>query len=78
MLSSTFSFQLIQQIFHSWSAIIGSQAVLRDTLEMLNQEIYQNKTLHKDMEITFEKEISLNSVYYRYNTGPWILKNLNF
>ena len=68
---------LIQQIFHSWSAIIGSQAVLRDTLEMLNQEIYQNKTLHKDMEITFEKEISLNNVYYRYNTGPWILKNLN-
>ncbi|MBT5399328.1 ABC transporter ATP-binding protein [bacterium] len=68
---------LIQQIFHSWSSIIGSQAVLRDTLEMLNQEIYQNKTLYKDSEITFEKEISLNSVQYRYKTGPWILKNLN-
>jgi len=68
---------LLQQIFHSWSSINGSQGVLRDILELLNQEIYQNKTLFKDSEITFEKEISLNGVQYRYNTGPWVLKNLN-
>jgi ATP-binding cassette, subfamily B, bacterial PglK len=67
---------LLQQIFHSWSSINGSQGVLRDILELLSQETYQNKTLNQDSGITFEKEISLNNVQYKYNTGPWILKNL--
>ena len=68
---------LLQQIFHSWSSINGSQGILRDILELLSQEINQNKILNKDSEIEFEKEISLTSAQYRYNTGPWILKNLN-
>ena len=68
---------LVQQIFLSWSSINGSQGLLRDILELLSQEIIQNKILNKDSEIEFEKEISLNSAQYSYKRGPLVLKSVN-
>nr|WP_271773190.1 ABC transporter ATP-binding protein [Candidatus Pseudothioglobus singularis] len=68
---------LLQQVFQSWSSIRGSQGILRDINKLLNQEIYQNETLSTSSEISFDKEISLNNVSYRYNQGPLVLKELN-
>ena len=67
---------LLQQIFQSWSSIRGSQGILEDIIELLNQDISRVDTLQEG-EVKFEKNILLSMVSYRYKRGPWILRDLS-
>jgi len=68
----------LQQIYSSISIINGSFHSLQNVLDLLNQPLpdYANKP--QPTPISFEKEIRLNNISFRYiEDAPYILKNAN-
>lgn len=68
----------LQQAYGSWASIVGGQAALVDTLDLLDQELVVQTENLKDSQSIFKKQISLNQVSFRYGgTGKYVLKDLN-
>jgi ATP-binding cassette, subfamily B, bacterial PglK len=68
----------LQQIYYSWASIVGSQASLADTLALLDQPLPDEHLLSKIAPLSFEEEVRLDGVHFRYNAkSPWVLKGLN-
>lgn len=70
---------LLQQLYGNWSVVSGSQATLKDVLDLLEQPLpnYIHDSLPKPIE--FSKEIRFEKVFFRYgNEGAWILNDLSF
>jgi ATP-binding cassette subfamily B protein len=68
----------LQQAYSSWSGILGSQASLEDTLDLLDQKLpdYIDNENHKPL--TFNHKISLKEISFRYNEhSQWVLSDLN-
>ena len=68
----------LQQIYSSISIINGSSHSLQNVLDLLNQPLpdYANKP--QPTPISFEKEIRLNDISFRYiEDAPYVLKHVN-
>ncbi len=69
---------VLQQTYSSFSNIVGSQASLRDTLELLDQPLpkYVNQPIPKPLP--FEQSIVLNQLSFRYSSeSAWVLNQLD-
>ena len=76
----------LQQAYGSYSQLKGSHSSFQDVLNLLNQPFPQYAMQGKSYEIvepiSFESEITLNSLSFRYTVGtientPWVLKDIN-
>lgn len=70
---------LLQQLYGNWSVVAGSQATLKDVLDLLEQPLpnYIHDSLPKPLE--FSKEIRFEKVFFRYGKeGAWILNDFSF
>ena len=66
-----------QQAYASWSSISGSQAPLRDTVDLLDQPLPAHASAPPAMAIPFEREICFRQLDFRYTSDtPWILRKL--
>lgn len=69
---------VLQQIYASWSVIIGSQASFSDTLEFLEQPLPDYAHKSESKPIPFNEDISLNDLSFRYTPdGPWVLRHVD-
>lgn len=69
----------LQQIYSSWSSIIGNQASLVDALALLEQPIARDFLAPVPKPIILKKTIQFKDVKFRYSDDTsWVLHNLNF
>lgn len=67
-----------QQLYASWSTISGSQASLKDVVELFEQPYPDNINQTQYAPVPFEKEITLENVSFRYaKDSALILNNFN-
>jgi len=68
----------MQQIYHGYTTITGSQASLIDVLKLLNQEIPKEYTKPVGDLFDFQRQICFQDIRFRYNDKtPWVLDDLN-
>lgn len=68
----------LQQGFAAWATIIGNQASLADTIELLDQPINPELLLPPPAPLALEDAIEFDAVDFRYgDEGPWVLKGFN-
>ena len=68
----------LQQTYSSWATIIGCQAILSDTLELLDQPLPEDAFLPAPAPLVLESAVCLKGVRFRYaNDGPWVLDDVN-
>lgn len=69
---------VIQQAYASWSNIYGSQAPLRDTLDLLDQPMPSYADEAPAKPLSFTREIRLRQLSFRYAPDtPWVLSKLD-
>ena len=68
----------LQHAYNAWSAIVGSQYSLADTIELLDQPV-STEALRTDIApLRFQDSIRFDNVRFRYSSdGPWVLDSLN-
>ncbi len=68
---------VLQQGYGSWATIVGSQAALAVTLDLLEQPV-DDAVLASPPPLSFHESIRFDSIRFRYtDAGPWVLDNLN-
>jgi ABC-type multidrug transport system fused ATPase/permease subunit len=71
---------LLQQLYGNWAVVAGSQGILKDVLELLEQPLpshFQEEPKWKPLD--FSRLIVFEHVYFRYyEEGPWIINDLSF
>ena len=67
---------VLQQAYASWSLIRGSQASLKDAIDLLDQPLPEHATNTDITPIKFDDNISLNDLSFSYDDNL-ILKGLN-
>ena len=68
----------LQQAYGAWSGILGSRAILRDTLELLDQPLPEHANLPPASAMPFAREIALEGVSFRYsNELPPVFEKVN-
>jgi len=68
----------LQQAYNSWSLMQGAHASLQDALDLLDQPMLQNMGEEKTALLSFENDISLKKVSFRYNReSPWIFEGVD-
>jgi ATP-binding cassette subfamily B protein len=68
----------LHQAFASWASILGSQAILADTLTLLDQPLPAGIDQAPAEPLVFEKSIELAGVRFRYAPeAPWVIDGLN-
>lgn len=68
----------LQQIYSAWASIVGSQASLAGTIELLDQPLPADALQPAAAPLLFQNNIHFKGVRFRYtNDGPWVLNNLN-
>ena len=68
----------LQQIYSAWASIVGSQASLAGTIELLDQPLPADVLQPASAPLLFQNDIRFNDVHFRYtNDGPWVLEGLN-
>ncbi len=68
----------LQQIYSSWSSMVGSQAILLDTVTLLDQPLPRWAHEPAPPPLKFEHEIRFVDVRFRYDdNSPWVLDGLN-
>lgn len=67
---------VLQQAYGSWTQINSGQISLKDTLELLDQQLpdYANQSI---TQLPFNKSIILRQLSFRYGEQPYILNQLN-
>ena len=66
---------ILQQIYASWTSIIGCSSLLKDILFYLDQGLPEYYSLSSPPLIKFNNYIKLNNLDFRYSSdGPFILK----
>lgn len=69
----------LQQIYSAWASIVGSQASLAGTIELLDQPLPADALQPAVAPLLLQKNIHFKDVRFRYtNDGPWVLDGLNF
>lgn len=68
----------LQQIYSSWSSIVGNQASLVDAIALLDQPLPTDHHERAPEPMTFNSVIEIKNVKFRYgDNAPWILNELN-
>ncbi len=68
----------MQLAYASWSSILGGQASLADTLELLDQPLPSMCEDSVVVPMAFSQTIVLENLCFRYGSiGPWILRDIN-
>jgi len=68
---------VLQGAYTSWSCMQGSQATLKDTLELLDQPLPPHVDRPLSSPLQFQKHIILNNITFRYTPQtPLVLKHL--
>ena len=68
----------LQQVYGSWVSIQSGQAVLQDTLSLLDQPLPDYADQPSSKPLPFEQSISLKRLAFRYNPqAPYVLKQVN-
>lgn len=68
----------VQQIYLSWVTIVGNQASVADTINLLDQPLPDSANKPNPEPLAFNEEIRFESVRFRYlNDGPWVLDSVN-
>ena len=68
----------LQQIYASWASIAGSQGVLADTIELLDQPLPEELLQTPPAPLSFKEAIRFDEIGFRYaSDGPWVLNGLN-
>lgn len=69
---------LLQQIYSSWTGILGQQASLQEALKLLDQPLPGYLNEPSLIPLPFKSEIRLRNIKFRYTPHtPYILKNIN-
>ena len=69
----------LQTIYAAWATIVGNQASLADTLELLDQPLLLEALKSPPVPLSIQHAISLDSVRFRYNdNAPWVLDGFDF
>jgi ATP-binding cassette subfamily B protein len=69
---------ILQQAYYSWATIKGGEEFLRDTMELLDQPILINDNEPVKELVSFNNNITLDSVSFRYNTdSPLVINNMS-
>jgi len=69
---------LLQQLYGNWSFVAGSQAALKDVLELLDQPMPEEAGLPAPSPHIFKENICFENVHFQYgDEGPWVLKDIN-
>ena len=68
----------LQQTYAAWASIVGSQASLAGTIELLDQRMPEDALLTTSSPLSFRDDIRFSGVRFRYTSdGPWVLDGLN-
>ncbi len=68
----------LQQAYGAWATITGSQALLADTLDLLDQPLPAELLEAPPPPLALKHEVRFESVRFRYSSdGPWVLDDLN-
>lgn len=68
----------LQQIYSAWASIVGSQASLAGTIELLDQPLPTDTLQMTYSPLSFHNDIRFNAVRFRYTSeSPWVLDGLN-
>ena len=68
----------LQQIYHSWASIFGSQVSLANILALLDQPLPEEQLQPTTSPLSFQDDVRLDGVHFRYNgEAPWVLNGLN-
>jgi ATP-binding cassette, subfamily B, bacterial PglK len=68
----------LNQIYSSWSGILGGHASLADAIELLDQPLPKGALQTGILAFDFQDSMQFKDVRFRYNSdGPWVLDNLN-
>jgi ABC-type multidrug transport system fused ATPase/permease subunit len=68
----------LQQAYSSWSGIVGSQASIVDTIELLDQPMSADALQTDIVPLHFQDFMRFDNVCFRYNSEePWVLDGLN-
>jgi len=69
----------LQQAYAAWSAILGSQAVTEDVLDLLDQPISFGIYRLASEPLPFTQHLRFDSVSFRYNgESIWVINRLSF
>ncbi|MEI6028049.1 MAG: ABC transporter ATP-binding protein [Betaproteobacteria bacterium] len=69
---------LLQQIYHAFTSLSGSDKSLKDTLALLEQPMPSTAPAASGEQMTFERDIECRSLGFRYRADrPWALQDLN-
>jgi len=70
---------LLQQLYASWTSILGCSSLLKDILFYLNQGLPEHSSLSSPSLIKFDNYIKLENLDFRYSPdGPSILKGFSY
>ncbi len=68
----------LQQIYSAWASIVGSQASLAGTIELLDQPLPADMLQPSVPPLLLQKDIRFHNVRFRYtNESAWVLDGLN-
>ena len=68
----------LQQTYAAWASLVGSQASLAGTIELLDQRMPEDALLTTSSPLSFRDDIRFSGVRFRYTSdGPWVLDGLN-
>lgn len=68
----------LQQIYAAWASIVGSQASLAGTIELLDQPLPEDVLQTNYSPLSFQGDIRFSGVRFRYSSdAPWVLDGLN-
>ena len=68
----------LQQSYNAWANIVGSQASLAETLELLDQALPAEMLQPVPEPLPLQHAIHFDAVRFRYSSdGPWVLNDLN-
>lgn len=69
---------ILQLLYANWSVVAGSQASLRDVLDLLDQPLPEEIHQSKPAPLAFRDAIRFDNVRFRYGSnGPWVLDGIN-
>jgi ATP-binding cassette subfamily B protein len=69
---------VLQQAYGSWATIVGSQASLAATLDLLEQPVDDAALASGPPPLAFHEAIRFDSIRFRYSDkGPWVLDGFN-
>jgi ATP-binding cassette, subfamily B, bacterial PglK len=67
---------VLQLLYSSWSSMLGNQASLADTLDLLDQPLPAHADAPLPQPLTFKRCIELNDLAFKYTENtPWVLQH---